>query len=121
LPKEAQAGVFLYFNALILFKMRPKLLPLILLPIVFSACKDKDWKSATVINSGNVSSNGCGYLLKMEDLSEQKPINLPTAFTHDGLKVKVKFHTKDSIVYCNTADTSQYVPTVDIDDIKRDL
>lgn len=103
-------------------KMRPKLLLLLLAPIAVASCKDKDWKSATVINTGDISANGCGFVLKMDDLSEQKPINLPTAFTYDGLKVKVKYHTVNSPVSCNTAANGmQSMPTVEVDDIKRDL
>ncbi|PZF73044.1 hypothetical protein [Taibaiella soli] len=102
--------------------MRPKLLLLLLIPMSFTACKkDKDWKSAVVVNTGDITAAGCGFVLKMDDLSEQKPINLPTAYTYDGLAVKVKFHTVNSPVSCNTADGTKNMASIEIDDIKRDL
>lgn len=99
--------------------------PVVLLAAMasFAACtKDKDFKKATVIDSGDVSSSGCGYILRMEDGSNQKPANLPSAYTHDGMKVKVKYHNDSGIVACHAIDTSIHMlQVIAIDDIKRDL
>lgn len=114
--------LFLYFDLLIDYTMRYVTPVLFLLAITtFSCNKDKDFKSAVVIDTGDISTNGCGYLLKMDDNSQQRPINLPSAFQHDGLKVKVKYHSKDSVIFCNAVDTTYTLPTVVVDDIKRDL
>lgn len=88
-----------------------------------AACKkDKDFKKATVLDSGDVSVNGCGYILRMEDGSLQKPVTLSSAYQHDGLKVKVKYHNKDGIVTCNAVDTNIHMlQVIDVDDIKRDM
>lgn len=100
-------------------------IPVILFAAIatLAACKkDKDFKKATVVDSGDVSSSGCGYILRMDDGSNQKPANLPSAYTHNGLKVKLKYHNDSGFVACHAIDTSIHLlQVIVVDDIKRDL
>lgn len=61
----------------------------------FVACeKNKDMVSATVVDTGDITYEGCGYLLQLEDKALLQPLYLPSAFQHDGMKVEVKYkHT----------------------------
>lgn len=90
---------------------------------VISCRKDKDMKKATVVNTGNIAANGCGYILRFEDGNFLKPQYLPSAYQHDGYKVKVKFHSESQGVICkgDTDTTNRYIELIYIDDIKRDL
>ena len=61
----------------------------------FVACnKDKDMVDATIVDTGDITNEGCGYLLELEDKAVVQPSYLPSAYQHGGLKVKVKYtHT----------------------------
>lgn len=102
--------------------MRKYLLCAALLALLAPSCtKDKDMKKATVVDSGDISAGGCGYLLRIEeDGSEIRPKYLPSAYQHDGQKVKVKFTTGEGYV-CNTHPTKKFITDAEILDIKRDL
>ena len=61
----------------------------------FTACKnDKGMVDATIVDTGDITYEGCGYVLKLTDAALIQPVNLPSAYEHDGMKVKVKYtHT----------------------------
>ena len=101
--------------------MRRILTGLTALTLLISACeKDKDFVKATILDTGDVSSEGCGYLLRMEDGREEKPVYLPSDFQRNGLKVKVKFHLSGIGDTCGYYAPRSYFEQVFIDDIKRD-
>jgi hypothetical protein len=59
-----------------------------------SCNKDKDMVVATVVDTGDITNVGCGYLLRLQDSAVVQPNYLPSAFQHDGIVVKVKYtHT----------------------------
>ncbi len=59
----------------------------------FVACnKDKDMVDATIVDTGDITNEGCGYLLELEDKAVVQPSYLPSAYQHGGLKVKVKYN-----------------------------
>lgn len=60
-----------------------------------ASCGDeKGMVNATIVNTGDITNEGCGYLLKREDNELVLANNLPSAYFHDGLRVKVKYtHT----------------------------
>lgn len=62
---------------------------------LFAGCvADKNMVEAIVVDSGDITYEGCGYLLQLEDKALIQPMNLPSAYHHDGMKVKVKYkHT----------------------------
>lgn len=86
----------------------------------FLACNkdDKDYKNA-IVSGGDVSSQGCGYLLQFEDGSLEKPYQLLSAFQHNGMRVKVKYHVSDVSDTCGTSAPYSYYQLIIIDDIKR--
>jgi hypothetical protein len=87
----------------------------------FLACNkdDKDYKNAIVVDSGDLSSRGCGYLLQFEDGSIEKPYQLLSAYQHNGMHVRVKYHVSDVSDTCGSAPPYSYYQLLIIDDIKR--
>ncbi|MFT4061750.1 MAG: hypothetical protein QM642_05250 [Edaphocola sp.] len=84
-----------------------------------TACnKDKDMVNATVVDTGDITNEGCGYLLRLEDSALVQPNYLPSAYQHAGIKVKVKY------THTGVIDTCDYTPKifdlVSIQDIKND-
>lgn len=86
----------------------------------FSACnKDAKMVDATVVDTQDLTYVGCGYVLELEDKALILPLNLPSAYQHDGMKVKIEFkHT-------GIQDTCKFgtviYDMVDIQEIKRAL
>ena len=86
--------------------------------LLTSACdKYKDYTSAMVIDTGNITSTGCGYLLQTGDGSIKKPVYLPSAFQRDSLKVLIKY-SGAGLSNCSGQATYE---AVEIEDIVRDL
>jgi hypothetical protein len=87
-----------------------------------AACtKEKDYKTATVRDSGDVTQGGCSYLLDVSGEGEQKPQYLPSAYQHNGMKVKVIYHKSGILDTCGHTLPFIFHELVSIDDIKRDL
>ena len=102
--------------------MRKMLLGVVTLVFLAISCKkDKDLAKATVIDTGDVTVDGCGWLLRMEDGKMEKPDYLPSAYQHDNMKVKVKFHSVGILDTCKSLPPHQFYEMVAIDDIKRDI
>ena len=100
--------------------MRKYLLAAALLTITATACnKEKNFSRATIMDSGDVTKDGCGYLLRFEDGREEKPQYLPSAFQHNGLEVLVKYHSTGILDTCEFTAPRKFFELVDIDDIKR--
>ncbi|WP_157977241.1 hypothetical protein [Taibaiella helva] len=74
---------------------------------------------ATVIDTGDITNEGCGYVLRLEDQALLQPEYLPSAYQHGGLKVKVKY------THTGVQDTCQFgsvvYDLVSIQDIKRNI
>lgn len=92
-----------------------------LLLLAVSCKKDKDFSRATVIDTGDVTIDGCGWVLRMEDGKIEKPEYIPSVFQHNNLKVKVKFHHSGILDTCRATPPLQFYELVIIDDIKKDL
>jgi hypothetical protein len=103
--------------------MRKYLLGAALLSVLAVSCKkDKDMVKATVIDTGDIATGGCGYIIMLEeDKRELKPIYLPSAYQHDGYKVKVEYSSNGEQGVCTTHPISAVYEIVEIKDIKRDL
>jgi len=86
----------------------------------FTACKnDKNMVDATVIDTKDLTYIGCGYVLELQDNALVLPLNLPSAYQHDGMKIKVKYkHT-------GIQDTCKFgtviYDMVNVEEIKRAL
>ena len=60
--------------------MRKLLLGFAALTVLAISCdKDKEYQKATVIDTGDVTKQGCGYILRMADGKEEKPEYLESA------------------------------------------
>lgn len=94
---------------------------LVALTLFVAACKkDKDFISATVIDTGDVTYQGCGYLLRLENGRDEKPVYLDSRYQHDGLKVKVKYKRSGIYDTCGAAPPRSFFEMVFIDEIKVD-
>lgn len=82
-----------------------------------SCDKYKDYTEATVVNTGNITTEGCGYLLAIEGDGMVKPTHLPSAYQHDGMKVKVKYKHNNVIDTCIDGASNRIFELADIDDI----
>jgi hypothetical protein len=68
-----------------------KIVLIVLASIALWSCdKYKDYQSAVIIDSGDITVDGCGYLIKLNDGSFAKPVYLNSAFQHNNMKVKAK-------------------------------
>ena len=102
--------------------MRKLILGFAALTVFAVSCeKDKDYLSATVVDTSDVTKEGCGYILRMADGKEEKPEYLPSDFQHNNLKVKVKIHSSGVLDTCRFETPRKFYERVYIDDIKRDL
>lgn len=71
--------------------------------LVFASCeKNSNTVNATILDSNDITLEGCGYLLLLEDSGLVKPAYLPSAYQHDGMKVEVKYN------YSGIFDTCDY-------------
>lgn len=67
---------------------------------------DKDMVEAVVVDTGDITASGCGYLLRLNDSALLKPIDLPSAYHHNGLQVKIEYN------FTGSKDTCEYGPKV---------
>ncbi|RYG44434.1 MAG: hypothetical protein EOO01_19520 [Chitinophagaceae bacterium] len=102
--------------------MRKILLGIATLAVLSVSCKkDKDFIKATVLDTGDITVDGCGYLLRLEDGRDEKPVQLPSAYMHDGMKVLVKYHGSGVMDTCRALPPKEFYEKVVIDEIKKDL
>jgi hypothetical protein len=103
--------------------MRKYLLGAALLSVLAISCnKNKDMENATVVDTGDVAQGGCGYILKLEDGGrELRPDYLPSAFQHNGYKVKIKYNTAGEQFVCQTYPTNSVYELIELADIRRDF
>jgi hypothetical protein len=102
--------------------MRKIMLGFAALTVLAISCdKDKEYQKATVIDTGDVTKQGCGYVLRMEDGKEEKPEYLESAYQHNNLKVLVKIHSSGVLDTCRFETPRKFYERVYIDDIKKDI
>ena len=102
--------------------MRKLLLGFGALTVLAISCdKDKEYQKATVIDTGDVTKQGCGYILRMADGKEEKPEYLESAYQHNNLKVLVKIHSSGVLDTCRFEVPRKFYERVYIDDIKKDI
>lgn len=88
--------------------------------IALASCdKYKDYLDATVVHTGNITADGCGYLLSIEGDGMVKPVHLPSAYQHDGMKVKVKYTHNRVIDTCIDGTSNRIFELADISDIVK--
>lgn len=102
--------------------MRKYLLSAGLLILTATACKkDNNYTHAVIMDTGDITADGCGYLLRLDDGREEKPQYLPSAFQHDGLEVYVKYRSTGILDTCEYSAPRKFFELVSIDDIKKKL
>ena len=102
--------------------MRKLLLGFAALTVLAISCdKDKEYQKATVIDTGDVTKQGCGYILRMADGKEEKPEYLESAYQHNNLKVLVKIHSSGVLDTCRFETPRKFYERVYIDDIMKDI
>jgi hypothetical protein len=89
--------------------------------IAISCNKDKNFTSATIVDTGDITTSGCGYMFRFSDGREEKPMYLPSAYQHDGLKVLIKYHNTGILDTCRNIPPREFYDQVVVDDIKREL
>lgn len=64
--------------------------------------KDPNFESANgkIIDAGSEASDGCGWILILEDASTYKPDEIPEEYREDNLKVNVVYRKLEETVYC---------------------
>lgn len=74
----------------------------LLTAVALSSCK-KDGEivliEATVINAGAVASDGCGWVIRINDVN-YSPVNLDDKFKESGLEVKINYDKLSSKFTC---------------------
>jgi|SRR5690606_27868626 len=102
--------------------MRKIAFSLILASIVFLGCdKNKNMTQAIVVDTKDLSNEGCGYLLLYQDSTFEKPNTLPSAYRYDGRKVWVKTIKSGGASICNWDGSNKYYDNVNIEEIRNDL
>lgn len=77
---------------------------LLILTTVFASCeKDKNaMRSAVIIQTGDISYEGCGYIIQMDDDGEMlKPTHLPGAYQHHNMRVELSFNHTGIVDTCD--------------------
>lgn len=102
--------------------MRKYLLGTALLALLAVSCKkDKGFENATILDTGDVTVDGCGYLLRFDDGREEKPEYLESNYQHNGMKVLVKYHSSGVLDTCQFAVPRKFFERIYIDEIKKDI
>ena len=99
--------------------MRPLLLLAAFSLIAFASCKkyDEGFTRAQVIYAGDLTTNGCGWMLRFQDGSLVKPVYLASAYQIDSLGVLIQYYPAGEQSNCNP---QQPYDKIGIDEIKRD-
>lgn len=70
-----------------------------------SSCGKNDLRTATVVATDDITFEGCGYLLMLEEDGQLiKPSHLPGAYQHDGIVVELSYN------HTGIVDTCEYSP-----------
>jgi hypothetical protein len=99
---------------------------LVLIPFFWFSCtKDRSCencldesscKNATIVYTGPVTTDGCGWLVKIDDTHSYHPDVLNIAFQQDQLQVKIVYKLTSDKFMCGIAVLQ--IPVIHVDDIK---
>ncbi|WP_276132631.1 hypothetical protein [Polluticoccus soli] len=93
----------------------------LILLLAVSCNPDKDLVKATVVDTGDIAQDGCGYVLKLENGKLVRPAYIPSAFQSNGMHVKVKYNTNGQEEICHTHPVNTTFEVVEIAKIEKDL
>ncbi|HRP90185.1 MAG TPA: hypothetical protein PKX92_09100 [Edaphocola sp.] len=86
--------------------------------LAVSCDPDRRLVNATVIDTGNITGDGCGYLFVLPDSAYLKPTYLDAAYQHNGLKVKIQYTFSGELDTCEFG--SKVYEMVTVKKIKKD-
>ncbi len=70
--------------------------------LVIASCdKRSETVEARILDTQDITNEGCGYLLLLEDSGLVKPAYLPSAYQHNGMKVEVKYRHSGIMDTCD--------------------
>jgi len=99
------------------------ILDLALSIIYISSCKKDESKfteDATVIYTGPLAADGCGWLIKSAATdSTYSPKNLAASFQVDGLKIHVSYDKLKTRYHCGQIANSPGITQITIKSIKK--
>lgn len=103
--------------------MRKYIFASLIIVLLAVACnKDKKLQKATIVDTGDVAKDGCGYLLKLEEDGRMvRPNNIPSAYMHNGYKVKVSFDENGEGIACKIYPMNDFIEEVQLTVIKADI
>lgn len=93
----------------------------LILVLAVSCNPDKDLVKATVIDTGDIAKDGCGYIIRLENGKELRPVYIPSAYQSNGMKVKLKYNTNGEQQICYVIPVNKVYEVVEIAKIKKDL
>jgi hypothetical protein len=106
--------------------MKHFFLPAILLfAILVPSCKKNGSPAATltangtIINTGAIAADGCGWLIKLNDNSEYSPVNLSSDFQQDNLKVNVSYIILSTNTACGSVANNGGVRQIKLNTIQK--
>jgi hypothetical protein len=93
--------------------------------LIVSSCKKSGTTAAsltanaTVVNSGAIAADGCGWLIKLNDNSEYSPVNLTSDFQQDNLKVSVTYTILSTNTSCGSLAGNPGVRQIKLNAIQK--
>ena len=111
--------------------MKMKLAYILLLSVVLFSCK-KDNKStdkeeniigkqvsATVIYTGELSLDGCGWLIRIDSIKAYSPVNLPNKYKKNNLPIIISYNLLTSRYHCGMLAGGNGITQMNITAIKN--
>jgi hypothetical protein len=74
---------------------------------------DQRQATATVLNTGDPNADGCGWLIKIDDVT-YSPDNLSSYFKINNIQVKIKYTISDADYSCGWGAKMKYIHLYDI-------
>jgi hypothetical protein len=106
--------------------MRHFFLPtILLLAIIIPSCKKPASPAvtlapnATIVNSGEIAADGCGWLVRLNDSTEFSPVNLSADFQQDNLKVNITYAQLSTRTSCGMLAGNPGILQIKINNIQK--
>lgn len=103
--------------------MKKLLIVYVLFILISISCKKSDQStqksiSATIVDSGNIAFDGCGWLIKIDASgTNYHADNLPVSYQKDNLPVTISYHLLDTKFSCGLL--SNNISVIKIDAIQQ--
>jgi hypothetical protein len=98
----------------------------LLLLLIASSCKKSQstttatvTANATIVNSGEIAADGCGWIIKLDDQTEFSPVNLSTDLEQDNLKVSITYTRLSTYTGCGMLAGNPGMHQIKINSIEK--